>query len=114
VIGGCEFFIGSRMHACIAAISQCVPAVAVAYSEKFIGVMETAAIPSVVADARKLNIEEMLTYIGAQYDNREKLREHLDQAIPHVTQAVLHTFADDGLPAAKALDWNLPVAAEKI
>ena len=40
IIGLCDFFIGSRMHACIAAISQGVPTAAVAYSKKFHGVFE--------------------------------------------------------------------------
>ena len=41
VIGQCDFFIGSRMHACIAALSQGVPCVGVAYSMKFAGVFDT-------------------------------------------------------------------------
>ena len=41
LIGQCDFFVGSRMHSCIAAVSQCVPAVSIAYSDKFIGVMAT-------------------------------------------------------------------------
>jgi len=38
LIGKCDFFMGSRMHSCIAAISQCIPAVGLAYSKKFFGV----------------------------------------------------------------------------
>jgi len=41
IIGSCDFFIGARMHACIAALSQGIPAVAIAYSDKFTGVMQT-------------------------------------------------------------------------
>ena len=41
VIGKCHFFIGARMHACIAALSQAVPAIGIAYSKKFKGVFET-------------------------------------------------------------------------
>jgi polysaccharide pyruvyl transferase WcaK-like protein len=32
IIGNCDFFIGSRMHACIAALSQSIPCVGIAYS----------------------------------------------------------------------------------
>src|ERR1035437_6945226 len=45
-IGLCGLFIGSRMHACIAALSQNIPAVAVAYSDKFLGVMDTVGAAS--------------------------------------------------------------------
>ena len=33
LIGMCDFFIGSRMHSCIAALSQGIPAIGVAYSK---------------------------------------------------------------------------------
>lgn len=96
VIGMCDFFIGSRMHACIAAISQCVPAVAVAYSDKFTGVMETVGIPSVVADARKLNLDELLASIESQYDRRYSLRRELEKSMPGVVKAAIHPFSVDG------------------
>src|SRR5207302_7263774 len=35
VIGHCDLFIGSRMHACIAALSLKVPAVALSYTDEF-------------------------------------------------------------------------------
>jgi polysaccharide pyruvyl transferase WcaK-like protein len=41
ILGLCDFFIGSRMHACIAAISQFIPTVGLAYSKKFRGVFRT-------------------------------------------------------------------------
>ena len=52
VIGLCNFFIGSRMHACIAALSQNIPAVTIAYSKKFFGVLQTIGAESLVADPR--------------------------------------------------------------
>jgi polysaccharide pyruvyl transferase WcaK-like protein len=36
-IASLDFFIGARMHACIAAFSSCVPVVPMAYSRKFAG-----------------------------------------------------------------------------
>jgi polysaccharide pyruvyl transferase WcaK-like protein len=52
----CGFFIGSRMHACLAAISQCVPTVSIAYSSKFITVMKTFSMGHYVADPRTMNL----------------------------------------------------------
>ncbi|MFQ5788619.1 MAG: polysaccharide pyruvyl transferase family protein, partial [Thermodesulfobacteriota bacterium] len=48
IIGLCDFFIGSRMHSCIAALSQEVPAVAFAYSNKFHGVMDSIGLTELV------------------------------------------------------------------
>jgi polysaccharide pyruvyl transferase WcaK-like protein len=95
VIGMCDFFIGSRMHACIAATSQCVPAVAIAYSDKFIGVMETVGIPSVVADARKLNLGEILQRIESLYDWRSSLKRELEGLMPTVIRAAIQPFSED-------------------
>ena len=50
VIGMCDFFIGSRMHACIAALSQGIPTVGVAYSRKFAGVFEMVGAEDWVID----------------------------------------------------------------
>ena len=58
-IGSCDFFIGSRMHACIAALSQGVPTIGVAYSKKFIGVFESVGAGEMVADCRAMSAEEL-------------------------------------------------------
>ena len=92
VIGKCNFFVGSRMHACIAAMSQCVPAVAVAYSDKFIGVLEPVGVPSVVADARKLDLGELLALIENLYDRREVVRRELQKSMPQVVRAASRPF----------------------
>jgi colanic acid/amylovoran biosynthesis protein len=94
IIGGCDFFIGSRMHACIGAVSQNVPAVSIAYSDKFAGVMESVGVGSIVADPRKMGKEEILRIVGQTFDARAKVREQLTQTIPHVKQAVLRLFSE--------------------
>ena len=77
VIGKCDFLIGARMHACIAAVSQCVPAVCVAYSDKFIGVMGAIGVDSIVADARKLDEPRTLEFIANSLEGRAAIRERL-------------------------------------
>lgn len=54
LIGQCHFFIGSRMHACIAALSQGIPSVAVAYSRKFVGVFHSVSMEDWVIDAAQV------------------------------------------------------------
>lgn len=94
VIGQCDFFIGSRMHACIAALSQQIPALAVAYSNKFIGVLETLGVPSLVADARRFDTQEILTLLDASYDNRQEIVTYLAARIPDVQETVLRLCHD--------------------
>lgn len=94
VIGKCDFFIGSRMHACIAALSQEVPAVSVAYSRKFVGVLDTIGVSTLVADARTMNAEQIIGVINTAFDDRERLAEHLHKTMPAVKATILR-LSDD-------------------
>lgn len=88
IIGHCDFFTGSRMHACIAAWSQCIPAVAIAYSDKFLGVLNTIGVDSLAADARKLSQEELLESLKRGFRTRKSTAEKLRSLIPDVRLAV--------------------------
>lgn len=88
IIGKCDFFVGSRMHACIAALSQCIPAVAIAYSEKFIGVLRTIGMDSLVADPRIMNRADIRNAVAVAYDNRRLLHYQLSQTIPKVKDTI--------------------------
>jgi len=94
IIGQCDFFVGSRMHACIAALSQNVAAVAVAYSDKFIGVMRSIGIGSLVVDARELLPNQILDRVEEAFQQKASLRRQLEQVIPQVKETVLQLFAD--------------------
>jgi polysaccharide pyruvyl transferase WcaK-like protein len=94
IIGSCDFFIGSRMHACIAALSQNVPTVSIAYSRKFIGVMKTIGVAELVADPRKLEQGDILSVIDRVYDQRASFQKQLEQTMPGVKKAVLQLFPE--------------------
>jgi len=93
VIGQCELFIGSRMHACIAALSQAVPAVSIAYSQKFVGVLGSVGAGHWVADPRTLRIEEVLRMVEQALGNRERIRSELQASMPGVKREVLNVLA---------------------
>ncbi len=77
VIGSCDFFIGSRMHACIAALSQAVPCVGVAYSMKFEGVFESVGMGEWVVDGRSVPNAPAVARIVDLYRKRDEVREGL-------------------------------------
>ena len=77
VIGGCDFFIGSRMHACIAALSQGVPCVGVAYSMKFEGVFASVGMGEWVVDGRSVKNAQAVARILELYRRRNDVREGL-------------------------------------
>jgi polysaccharide pyruvyl transferase WcaK-like protein len=94
IIGLCDLFIGSRMHACIAALSQNIPAVAIAYSKKFIGVLQTIDAGPSVADPRELGSGDILAIIDRVYDQRASIQRQLERTMPAVKEAVLQLFPE--------------------
>jgi polysaccharide pyruvyl transferase WcaK-like protein len=101
LIGLCDFFVGSRMHACIAALSQCVPAVGIAYSDKFAGVFESAGLSANVIDAKSLTGDEIVRQVGVIFRDRARQKDLLEEIIPAVQRQIEEQFSrlSDRVPA---------------
>jgi colanic acid/amylovoran biosynthesis protein len=93
LIGQCDFFLGSRMHACIAALSQCIPTVGLAYSRKFDGVLRSIGVDDLVVDLRAHDRKEILSLIEAVYDQSDTIRQRLMNTMPGVKASVLGLFS---------------------
>jgi len=94
LIGRTDFFIGSRMHSCIAAMSQCVPTVGIAYSRKFKGVFETVGMQDFVADMRSSTQQEVLEKISESFGKRRETAVHLARVMPGIKEKILDVFKD--------------------
>ena len=92
LISRCDFFIGSRMHACIAALSQCIPALGLAYSRKFRGVFESVDVEDLVLDLRQHNEKSIITLSNSIYQRRDEFRARLKNKMPTVKATVLSLF----------------------
>ena len=77
----CVFFIGSRMHACIAALSQGVSAGAVAYSRKFKGMFDSVGVGEVVVDARTTSADAAIDKIMKTFDERVMVLSTLSKRV---------------------------------
>jgi len=88
IISRCDYFVGTRMHACIAALSSEVPASAIAYSIKTSGVFGTLGMEHAVFDARSLSADDIVsgivTRFRARASDRELIRQRLSSAIASV------------------------------
>ncbi|MDD5327564.1 MAG: polysaccharide pyruvyl transferase family protein [Phycisphaerae bacterium] len=89
IIGRCDFFIGSRMHSCIAALSQGIPAVGLAYSKKFRGVFQTVGMERFAVDMRQPTQEEILSIVNSAFENRLSTAAHLRDVIAELQNTVL-------------------------
>ncbi|OHB75432.1 MAG: hypothetical protein A2Z25_21000 [Planctomycetes bacterium RBG_16_55_9] len=93
IIGLCDFFIGSRMHSCIAAMSQSIPAVGIAYSKKFKGVFDSVGLGHCVADVYQCDKDELLSIVKAAFMDRDPIRTHLSEVLPDVKANILNLLA---------------------
>jgi len=93
IIGQCDFFVGSRMHACIAAASQCVPAVPLAYSKKFKGVFDCVGAGDLVADLRCSSRDEILKRTRTHLARRLEVSRQLQGFMKTVHAQVDQAFA---------------------
>ncbi len=95
IIGLCDFFLGSRMHACVAALSQLIPAVGLAYSKKFSGVFDSVGVGHLIIDLRTETEAGILAFLEKFYSEREALEQKLSQTIPRAQESILKVFSSN-------------------
>lgn len=94
IIGLCDFFIGSRMHACIAALSQGKAAVGLAYSKKFTGVFQTIGVEKCVIDMRQKDQREIIETIMCCFEERVAISENIKSVIRESQKLIRNIFKD--------------------
>jgi len=94
LISHCDFFLGSRMHSCIAAISQSIPTIGLAYSGKFIGVFDSVKVGESIVDLRTKDEQQILDNVQKIFKKRQQIAEKLRISIPKVQEKVLGLFDD--------------------
>lgn len=89
LIGRCNFFLGARMHACIGALSQGIPAIGIAYSRKFAGVLASVGARDLVVDPRQSILDEILATVDAKFAGRHGISARLQATMPEVRRNVM-------------------------
>jgi colanic acid/amylovoran biosynthesis protein len=102
VIRQCDFFVGSRMHSCIAALSQGVPCVGVAYSMKFAGVFQSVGMGDWVVDGRISDCDQTVESILELYESRNSVRNGLAERSGQARQRLYEVF--DGIVKGSRTD----------
>ncbi|MBQ8049666.1 MAG: polysaccharide pyruvyl transferase family protein [Oscillospiraceae bacterium] len=85
IISGCEFFVGARTHATIAAYSTCVPTLVVGYSVKARGIARDlfGSEEGYVLPVQQLKEKEDLTNaFKSLYSRKDEIRKHLTDMMP--------------------------------
>jgi len=103
-ISGFDYFLGTRMHSCIAALSSGIPTCAIAYSDKTAGVFETIGCANAVFDPRVDDPQAITTGITEAWRGRAALAHHLARAIPQAQACVGQMFDTVASLAAENFD----------
>lgn len=101
IIARCGFFVGSRMHSCIAALSQGVPCVGVAYSMKFRGVFESVGVANWVVDGRTVATADAVRATVALYAQRKATAAELARNAQNARARLQQVFAAMFDPAGR-------------
>jgi len=77
IIGQCDLFIGCRMHANIAALSQGIPTIAIGWSHKYYGIMKRLGMEEYVCYLNTMSFEELKVKVDMLFSRREEIRNQL-------------------------------------
>jgi colanic acid/amylovoran biosynthesis protein len=92
IIGKCDLFVGSRMHSCIAGLSQGIPTIGIAYSRKFLGVFKSVKAQDCVIDARIETSESGIHKFLTIYNNRKIIEMNLKAEADKINRQLRVTF----------------------
>lgn len=96
IISRGDWFCGTRMHSTIAALSSGVPAAAIAYSDKTLGVFETCGQGAHVHDPRMLDTAELVEQVLSSWQARSTARSSLRSHLPSVLEQAQRQIDDVG------------------
>jgi len=94
LIGQCDFFVGARMHACIGAVSQCVPTATIAYSKKASQLMKNLGIGETVIDPRTESLDDCIAQVCRLFELRRDIASKLETILPPVKQSIESFFCE--------------------
>lgn len=85
-ISGLDFFLGARMHACIAAYSSGVPVYPVAYSRKFNGLFIDTLGYEHVGDLINQTSELFFNGLQKTFNNRELIKKQINMSLSDIVK----------------------------
>ncbi len=102
--GRMDFFVGTRMHSNIFALSSGVPTVAIAYQPKTTGIMTELGLGRWVVPIDGLSLAELQRAFDGVCEGRDEIRRRLEAAIPELEAGALEAGE---LIAKTYVDWRL-------
>lgn len=92
LIGECDLFIASRMHAAIAALSANIPTITIGSHFKFRMLMERLGLAELSIDPTS-NLSELIFKVKMAWKDRDVIRKHLEKVTTREKESALHSVA---------------------
>jgi len=74
IIGRCDLFIATLTHTFIAAVSMNVPAIAIAYGAKTLGIMRLVGVEKYIINFNDLDLNTMISKVDDAWENRDSIK----------------------------------------
>lgn len=84
-----DWFLGTRMHSTIAAISAGVPTATICYSDKAQGVFDSCGLGDTVIDPRIHEEETVFADVWSAWEDRKAAQGRIDEVMPTIRQQAL-------------------------
>lgn len=89
IIGRCDLFIGARMHACIGALSMCVPTINISYHHKSNEIMAMFGLEDNVISGTNLNYDNLIFRINDTWTRKKEIKSNLDSELNSIKQQAM-------------------------
>jgi len=89
IIGQCNLFVGCRMHADIAALSQGIPTIALGWSHKYYGIMKRLGMEEYVCYLNTMSFERLKVKVDMLFSLREEIQNQLTSKIEYEKRSAL-------------------------
>lgn len=93
-IGQLYLLVGSRYHSLIAALSSCVPVVALGWSHKYAELMQLVGLHDYILNYTEMALSAVLTKIADAWENRGNNKRILEEHIPAIKSKIDAVFDD--------------------
>lgn len=94
-ISGLDFFMGARMHSCIAAFSSRVPVLPMAYSRKFNGLFQKTLGYEPLLDLKVDGLEDGIEHALRMFSARGSLKESIERSMDGVVAQRIDRLTSD-------------------
>lgn len=89
IIGRCDLFIGARMHACIGALSMCVPTINISYHHKSNDIMSMFGLEKNILSVNDINFDDLTSRINDVWSKRNEIKVQLLSKIDSIKKLAM-------------------------